>query len=97
MYLGFIVETGSTEAVFKNPRHPYTRALLSAAPSVHEKLHIEPISIGGEVPTAFEVPVGCSFQSRCPFAFERCRTERPRLISREPGRMEACHLLDQQP
>jgi len=97
MYLGFIVETGSTEAVFKNPRHPYTRALLSAAPSVHEKLHIAPISIGGEVPTAFEVPRGCSFQSRCPFAFERCTSERPQLVSREPGRMEACHLFDRKP
>lgn len=94
MYLGFVVETGSTEEVFQNPRHPYTRALLSAAPSVHEKLHIDPVSIGGEVPTAFELPPGCSFQSRCPFAFERCTRERPQLVSREPERLEACHLLD---
>jgi len=95
MYLGFIVETGCTEEVFKNPRHPYTRALLSAAPSVHEKLHIDPVSISGEVPTALELPRGCCFQSRCPFVFERCLRERPRLISRQPGRMESCHLLEQ--
>ena len=96
MYLGFLVETGPSEEVFLHPRHPYTRALLSAAPSVDEKLHIEPIEISGEVPTVLELPSGCCFQSRCPFAFDRCVQERPRLISRLPGRMEACHLLDAQ-
>ena len=94
MYLGFLVETGPTEDIFLRPKHPYTRALLSAAPSVYEKLHIEPLAITGEVPTALEIPVGCSFQSRCPCAFDRCIQERPRLVSRESGRMEACHLLD---
>jgi oligopeptide/dipeptide ABC transporter ATP-binding protein len=94
MYLGFLVETGPSDEVFLNPRHPYTQALLSAAPSVDEKLHIEPLDIKGEVPTALELPTGCSFQTRCPFAFDRCARERPRLISRTSGRMEACHLLD---
>ena len=94
MYLGFLVETGPSDEVFLSPRHPYTQALLSAAPSVDEKLHIEPLDIKGEVPTALELPTGCSFQTRCPFAFDRCARERPRLISRVPGRMEACHLLD---
>jgi peptide/nickel transport system ATP-binding protein/oligopeptide transport system ATP-binding protein len=94
MYLGFLVETGPSDDIFLNPRHPYTRALLSAAPSVDEPLHIDPIEIKGEVLTALELPSGCSFQSRCPFAFERCRREQPRLMSREAGRMEACHLLD---
>ena len=92
MYLGFVIETGPTEEVFRDPRHPYTRGLLSAAPSVHEKLHIDPVSISGEVPTAFEIPQGCCFQSRCPFVFDRCRTERPELVTRLQGRMEACHL-----
>jgi peptide/nickel transport system ATP-binding protein/oligopeptide transport system ATP-binding protein len=68
---------------------------LSAAPSVDEKLHIDPIEIKGEVPSALDLPVGCCFQSRCPFVFGRCVRERPRLVSREPGRMEACHLMDQ--
>ena len=94
MYLGFLVETGPSDEVFLSPRHPYTRALLSAAPSVDEKLHIEPLDIKGEVPTALELPTGCSFQTRCPFAFDRCARERPWLISRAPNRMEACHLLD---
>jgi len=94
MYLGFLVETGPTEDIFLRPKHPYTRALLSAAPSVYEKLHIDPLAISGEVPTALELPTGCSFQSRCPFAFDRCVQERPQLISRESSRMEACHLLD---
>ncbi len=96
MYLGFLVETGPTEDIFQQPRHPYTRALLSAAPSVYEKLHIEPLAITGEVPTSLELPAGCSFQSRCPFVYDRCIQERPQLVSREPGRMEACHLLDAQ-
>jgi len=94
MYLGFLVETGPCDDVFLNPRHPYTKALLSAAPSVGEKLHIDPLDIKGEVPTALELPPGCSFQTRCPFAFDRCIQERPRLISRVSDRMEACHLLD---
>jgi oligopeptide/dipeptide ABC transporter ATP-binding protein len=94
MYLGFLVETGPSDEVFLDPRHPYTQALLSAAPSVDEKLHIEPLDIKGEVPTALELPPGCSFQTRCPFAFDRCAREQPRLISRVSGRMEACHRLD---
>jgi peptide/nickel transport system ATP-binding protein/oligopeptide transport system ATP-binding protein len=94
MYLGFLVETGPSDEVFLSPRHPYTRALLSAAPSVDEKLNIEPLDIKGEVPTALELSPGCSFQTRCPFAFDRCVQERPGLISRVPGRMEACHLMD---
>ena len=94
MYLGFLVETGPSDEVFLDPRHPYTQALLSAAPSVDEKLHIEPLDIKGEVPTALELPPGCSFQTRCPFAFDRCGQERPRLIPRVSGRMEACHRLD---
>lgn len=94
MYLGFLVESGPTDEVFMRPKHPYTRALLSAAPSVYEKLNIEPVAITGEVPNAVELPVGCSFQSRCPCVIDRCRKERPRLISRELGRMEACHLFD---
>jgi len=94
MYLGFLVETGPSDEVFLDPRHPYTQALLSAAPSVDEKLHIEPLDIKGEVPTALELPPGCCFQTRCPFAFDRCVQERPRLIPRVSGRMEACHRLD---
>jgi peptide/nickel transport system ATP-binding protein/oligopeptide transport system ATP-binding protein len=94
MYLGYLVETGPSDDVFLSPRHPYTQALLSAAPSVNEKLQIKPLDIKGEVPTALELPPGCSFQTRCPFAFDRCAQERPRLISRVSGRKEACHLLE---
>jgi oligopeptide/dipeptide ABC transporter ATP-binding protein len=94
MYLGFLVEIGPSEAIFRHPKHPYTRALLAAAPSVDRKLDIEPLGIAGEVPTPLRLPSGCSFQSRCPFAFDRCLKERPQLVSRETGRMEACHLQD---
>jgi len=97
MYLGFLVETGPSDELFLNPRHPYTRALLSAAPSVDEKLNIDSVDITGEVPSALELPSGCCFRSRCPFAFDRCLRERPLLVSRLPGRMEACHLAEDLP
>ena len=94
MYLGFLVETGPSDDMFWDPKHPYTRALLSAAPSLGEDLHIDKIDITGEVPNALMLPEGCCFQSRCPFVFDRCRQERPMLANMGEGRAVACHLIE---
>lgn len=92
MYLGYIVETGSADEIFNHPTHPYTRALLSAAPSVDEKENEEIIELKSEVPSALELPEGCCFQSRCPFVFEDCYSRRPELRDTGEGHMVACHL-----
>jgi peptide/nickel transport system ATP-binding protein/oligopeptide transport system ATP-binding protein len=92
MYLGFMVELASRDALFAAPRHPYTRALLAAAPS----LDAEPdaaAELKGEVPSAFDLPSGCPFRTRCPHAVERCAAERPALAEVAPGHTVACHLV----
>jgi peptide/nickel transport system ATP-binding protein/oligopeptide transport system ATP-binding protein len=94
MYLGFLVEVGSSQDIFQTPHHPYTRALLSAAPGIDESLPIDPIEIRGEVGSSLTIPSGCCFQPRCPFALERCCGERPHLRPVEPGHQVACHLFD---
>ncbi len=94
MYLGFLVEVGTCETIFQDPKHPYTRALLSAAPTVGETLPIEPVEIRGEVPSALALPRGCCFEPRCPFAFERCSGERPELRPLSSGSEVACHLFE---
>ncbi|MGW8764084.1 dipeptide ABC transporter ATP-binding protein [Streptomyces sp. NPDC055815] len=103
MYLGHLVETGSTEAIFENPRHPYTEALLSAIPVPdprHERSR-ERIVLEGEQPSATDLPRGCVFVDRCPLyrslgdegLRERCRTQRPALGPAAPGtgHRHACH------
>jgi oligopeptide/dipeptide ABC transporter ATP-binding protein len=92
MYLGFLVEISSNRNLFQAPKHPYTRALLSAAPSIDETLPIEPVEIKGEVSSALDLATGCCFQPRCPFAFDRCIDQRPALVTLEPGWQVACHL-----
>ncbi|WP_426361892.1 dipeptide ABC transporter ATP-binding protein [Streptomyces sp. E-08] len=102
MYLGHIVETGSTEELFANPRHPYTEALLSAipVPDPRRERSRERIVLEGEQPSASNLPQGCVFVDRCPLfrllddtARERCRTERPLLGPAAPdsGHLHACH------
>ncbi|MFE5592213.1 dipeptide ABC transporter ATP-binding protein [Streptomyces sp. NPDC056549] len=102
MYLGHIVETGSTEELFANPRHPYTEALLSAipVPDPRRERSRERIVLEGEQPSASNLPRGCVFVDRCPLfrllddtARERCRTERPPLGPAAPGsgHLHACH------
>ncbi len=90
MYLGRIVETGRAEALFRTPAHPYTRALVSAIPTVGEKR--ERLILSGDPPNPVNVPSGCSFHPRCPFATARCRSETPALRPAEDGRQVACHL-----
>ncbi|WP_103333813.1 ABC transporter ATP-binding protein [Pseudotabrizicola formosa] len=95
MYLGFLVETAPRDVLFSHPRHPYTRALLSAAPSIKERRDVDEITLNGEVPSALTLPSGCCFRTRCPFAWERCAQERPRLADVGGGQKVACHLVEE--
>ena len=94
MYLGRIVEIGDKRAVFSTPRHPYTQALMAAAPIADPRARRERLVIEGDVPSPLDPPAGCAFHPRCPFAFDRCRVERPELTRREDGHLAACHLED---
>jgi len=94
MYLGRVVEVGETEALFHDPRHPYTRALLSAAPSLDpEHTTTTTEAVRGELPSPLRVPSGCAFHPRCSSAFEGCNVRVPGLVERD-GRECACHLFD---
>lgn len=76
MYLGEIVEIGKTEEIFNNPRHPYTKALLSAVPEING-VKSERIALKGELPSPENLPQGCKFHTRCPYVMEQCRVEVP--------------------
>ena len=89
MYLGRPVENGPTEAVFSAPRHPYTKALLSATPVADPTMSQQRIKLHGELPSPLAVPVGCPFAPRCWKAESRCRVERPELNG--DGHPVACH------
>ena len=80
MYLGKVVEHGPREAVFGNPQHPYTQALLSATPTVNPALRRQRILLQGELPSPINPPSGCAFHTRCPVAVARCRVESPALL-----------------
>jgi peptide/nickel transport system ATP-binding protein/oligopeptide transport system ATP-binding protein len=95
MYLGFMVETAPRDVIFARPRHPYTRALLSAAPSIKARRDTEEITLSGEVPSALSLPSGCCFRTRCPFAWDRCAKERPILKDVGDKQSVACHLVDE--
>ena len=90
MYLGRAVEVGSKEAIYAKPLHPYTKALLSATPSVREEDRRAKIKITGELPSPLNPPTGCAFHKRCPFATERCSQEVPQLREMA-GHQVACH------
>lgn len=92
MYLGRIVELSDNEPLFARAAHPYSRALLSAVPTVeHKPYATATYLLEGEPPDPIEIPRGCSFRSRCPFAFDRCATDDPQLRLLAPGRESACH------
>lgn len=91
MYLGRVVEEGATERIFAQPRHPYTLALLSANPRPDPDDHAEPLALEGEIPSLLSRPAGCEFHTRCPFAQDRCRAERPALQDHD-NRLTACHF-----
>nr|WP_321457300.1 oligopeptide/dipeptide ABC transporter ATP-binding protein [uncultured Cohaesibacter sp.] len=93
MYLGRIVEQGTTAELFAKPNHPYTQALLGQVPSLkrrHSSFH----TIKGEIPSPLKPPAGCHFHPRCPHAMDICRQARPPLKEIASGHMSACHLND---
>jgi oligopeptide/dipeptide ABC transporter ATP-binding protein len=92
MYLGRIVEIAGKEELFARPLHPYTRALLAAAPVPNPRAKKERIVLEGDIPSPMAPPSGCHFHTRCPFAFQRCRTEEPMLRHAGNGRLFSCHL-----
>ncbi|CAN5822368.1 ATP-binding cassette domain-containing protein [soil metagenome] len=97
MYLGRIVEQGEAESLFARPSHPYTRALVSAIPAPRSVpgAQRERLLLQGDPPNPVDVPAGCAFHTRCPFAVARCRAEAPILRSLADGRRVACHRVDE--
>jgi len=90
MYLGQIVETGRSDEIFARPLHPYTRALLSAIPSVDPDQIGEAILLKGDIPSPVHPPPGCRFHTRCPIATPACHKEEPELDELSPGHWVAC-------
>ena len=97
MYLGQIVETAPKAALFANPRHPYSRALLSAIPHPDPRLRGRVTPLGGDVPSPMNPPPGCRFHTRCPHAQAICREQAPALAEVVPGHASACHFAAQLP
>jgi oligopeptide/dipeptide ABC transporter ATP-binding protein len=93
MYLGKLVEVGTSRQICTDPRHPYTQALLSAVPVPDPAARKQRIVLKGDVPTPINPPAGCRFHTRCPVAVDRCRTDEPLLRTLEDGRQTACHLV----
>jgi peptide/nickel transport system ATP-binding protein len=97
MNLGRIVESADTKALFAAPRHPYSRALLSAIPVPKPQAKRSRILLQGDLPSALNPPAGCRFHPRCPFVVERCRTEIPELVADATGHATACHRTAELP
>ena len=95
MYLGMLVETGGRDQIWRNPQHPYTKALLAAAPIADPKIARtrQRTVLQGELPSPLDPPAGCPFHSRCPIAQDRCRIDKPALRSVGGGALAACHFV----
>jgi peptide/nickel transport system ATP-binding protein len=93
MYLGRVVESAPTDAVYADPNHPYTRALLAEVPNLAKRARSY-VPIKGEIPSPLNPPPGCHFHPRCPQAGPRCGRDVPALQAIAPGRLSACHLND---
>jgi oligopeptide/dipeptide ABC transporter ATP-binding protein len=94
MYLGRLVEVATAEGLFRDPNHPYTKALLEEVPRIDNRQRIF-APVKGEIPSPIDPPSGCYFHPRCPHAMERCKAEAPVLKEIGPGRLSACHLNDE--
>ena len=97
MYLGRIVELAPRERIFAQPQHPYTEALMAAAPIAAPKARSARLVIEGDVPSPINPPLGCHFHTRCPYAEARCRVDAPPLQEIAPGHVVACHLRQPAP
>lgn len=94
MYLGRVVEIGDAATVFGSPLHPYTKALLRAAPQMQAGRRSEHAALAGELPSPLAIPNGCAFHPRCPLVFDRCRVEIPKPHVLPGGNQAACHLVE---
>jgi oligopeptide/dipeptide ABC transporter ATP-binding protein len=92
MYLGHLVEITDTNTIFKNPIHPYTKALLSAVPEVNPHVKKNQIILKGDIPSPLDPPSGCVFHNRCPYAETICREAIPTLHELVPGHSVSCFL-----
>lgn len=94
MYLGEIVELGKTEEIFSDPKHPYTKALLSAVPELNSNSQKEQIKLQGELPSVENLPLGCKFHTRCPFATEKCKKQTPQITYFSESHYCKCFLYE---
>ncbi|WP_425256232.1 oligopeptide/dipeptide ABC transporter ATP-binding protein [Microbaculum marinisediminis] len=94
MYLGKLVEDAPSRALFDNPRHPYTRMLLDAVPDIDMTGRAR-TPVKGEVPNPIDPPSGCTFHPRCPYAFDRCKAEEPRLLPVGENHLASCHAVEE--
>jgi oligopeptide/dipeptide ABC transporter ATP-binding protein len=94
MYLGRVVENAATADLFAEPLHPYTQALIAAAPRLSTNRKAVNPALGGDIPNAIERPPGCHFHPRCPLAMPVCTEREPQLLQVGDGRSVACHLHD---
>lgn len=93
MYLGKVVELGPVDRIYREPRHPYTKALLSAMPSMDPRRRTMDAPLSGDPPNPINPPSGCRFRTRCPFAEAVCADVPPTLTMGHDGRAVACHML----
>ncbi len=95
MYLGSLVEISPSGSLYKKPLHPYTRALISAIPIPDPNVKSsDRIKLEGEIPSPIDAPEGCKFSTRCRYALDKCRKDRPSLVEVEPEHFVACHLFE---
>ena len=95
MYLGRIMEIADRDAIFRHPRHPYTKALLSAVPLPDPSAKRDRVVLTGDVPSPIDPPSGCFFRTRCPMATDRCASDVPALRDMGGGQMSACHFAEE--